>query len=257
MKKRVHKKAAKKSRTKVRRKPKAKSPSHERVKTGIPNFDVLVGGGFEKDSTNMLVGSAGSGKSIFAVQFLVDGMSKGEKCLYVTFEEKKAQFYRNMKEFGWDLADYEKRGLLTFIEYTPEKVRLMLEEGGGAIESIILSKKVKRIIIDSITSFELLFGGEYEKREAALSLFNMINNWGCTSIVTLEENADIGSASRALEFESDSIVLLYFIRNKDSERQRYIEVLKMRGTEHSKKLYKFDIGKHGIILNKKSCKEVI
>jgi circadian clock protein KaiC len=225
-----------------------------RIPSGIPNFDRLVEGGFEQSSTNLIVGGSGSGKSIFATQFLFEGMGRGEHCLYITFEEKKSQFYKNMLDFGWDLAKLEKTGSLTFLEYTPEKVRTMLEEGGGAIESIILGKKIKRVIIDSITSFELLFEDDFAKREAALSLFKMINNWGCTSLLTMEEENTEGiqMASRALEFESDSIILLYFVRrNHSDKRERFIEVLKMRGTEHSNKIYKFTMDKRGIIIDKK------
>jgi len=62
----------------------------------------------------------------------------------------------------------------------------MLEEGGGAIENIVLTKKINRIVIDSITSFELLFEKEIEKRESALALFNIIRKWNCTSLLTYE-----------------------------------------------------------------------
>src|SRR3990167_2710794 len=122
-----------------------------RIRTGIPKFDSLIQGGFEKDSTNLIVGGSGSGKSIFATQFLVEGMKKGEKCLYVTFEEKKEQFYSNMLDFGWDLNYYEKKGLFHFLEYSPIKVKTMLDEGGGSIESTILRNKITRVVIDSVT----------------------------------------------------------------------------------------------------------
>jgi circadian clock protein KaiC len=222
-----------------------------RVPTWIPRFDSLIGNGFTKNSTNLVVGDSGSGKSIFATQFLVEAMRKGEPCLYVTFEEKKAQFYENMKSLGWNLEEFERKGLFTFLEYTPIKVKTMLEEGGGAIESVILKNKVSRIIIDSITSFALLFEDEFSKREAALALFSMIRDWDCTSLITLEENPlDVDkTTSRALEFEVDSIIRLYHARGKQ-ERQRYLEILKMRGTNHSKKVYSFDIGKNGIIMKK-------
>jgi circadian clock protein KaiC len=251
MKKRVSKKTKKPSRSKKRttrkktipktiKKPANKLPA--RSPTYIKNFDKLVEGGFKKNSTNLLVGGAGSGKSIFATQFLVGGMKNGEKCLYVTFEEKKDRF-------GWNLAEYEKKGLFTFLEYTPAKVKTMLEEGGGAIESIIIRKKISRIVIDSITSFELLFKDELEKREAAISLFNMITGWSCTSLLTFEGEPlkDEKIAPRTMEFESDSIILLYYIREK-GERHRYLEILKMRGTKHSKKVYRFHIDKDGTIL---------
>ncbi len=229
-----------------------KSKYDERVPTGIPNFDSLIQGGFRKYSTNMIVGGAGSGKTIFTTQFLITGLKKGENCLYITFEEDKNEFYSNMLEFGWDLENYEKRGLFTFLEYTPIKVKTMLEEGGGEIEAVVLSKKISRIIIDSMSSFALLFEEELEKREAALALFNMISKWNCTSLLTLEEDPPEtkGSESKSLEFEADSIVFLYYIREK-GDRERYLEVLKMRGTKHSKKTYKFSVTNKGILLDKK------
>lgn len=224
----------------------------ERVPTGIKNFDCLIEGGFEKNSINLLVGGSGSGKTILAVQFLIEGIKKGENCLYVTFEEKKEEFYNNMLEFGWNLKEIEKKGKFVFLEYMPEKVKTMLEEGGGIIESIILEKKIKRIVIDSITSFELLFEEEIEKREAALSLFHMLRKWNCTSLLTYEgdPSREKKADSRTLEFEADSIILLYFVREK-KERKRYIEVLKMRGTKHSREIYPFSIEKSGIVIGTK------
>ena len=229
----------------------------ERISTGILNLDRLIEGGFLKDSTNMVVGGSGSGKSIFGVQFLIEGMKNGEKCLYVTFEEKKENFYSNMNSFGWNLSDYEKKGLFLFLEYTPSKVKTMLEEGGGQIENLVVSNKISRIVIDSITSFALLFEDELAKREAALFLFNMIREWSCTSLLTLEEEPIEGkkATSKTLEFESDSIVLLYFVRKKE-KRERYLEILKMRGTKHSKKVYQFHIINSGIAVEKKSSKNL-
>lgn len=250
------KKVIKNKRKKVRKKIiKKESKSLQRIPTNIPNFDKLIGGGFEKSSANIIAGGAGSGKTIFATQFLVGGMKKGEKCLYVTFEEKKEHFYKNMLRFGWDLEDYEKKKLFTFLEYSPVKVKTMLDEGGGTIESAILRQGITRVVIDSITSFALLFDKEIEKREAALDLFNMISGWNCTSLLTLEEDP-LGTkelTSKAIEFESDSIILIYFPSER-GERIRYLEILKMRGVAHSKKVHKFDIGNNGISVSSGQAK---
>jgi circadian clock protein KaiC len=256
-KKRGMKKHSKKPvvKTKVVKTKKTKSP-RKRVRTGIQNVDTLIQGGLEQNSTNTVVGGAGSGKSIFATQFLLDGLKKGEKCLYVTFEEKKKRFYNNMKVFGWDLEHYEKKGQFIFLEYTPAKVKTMLEEGGGTIETLVISKKISRMVIDSITSFALLFENELAKREAALGLFNMIRKWSCTSLLTVEEEAAVNkkSDSKPLEFESDSIILLYFVRKK-GQRNRYLEIVKMRGTKHSRKIFRFAIGKKGIEVEKNPSKD--
>lgn len=247
MKKREKKKA-------VKEKPAKKVKENKivkRITTGISNFDSLIEGGFEKNSTNLIVGSSGSGKTIFAMQFLIEGIKKGERCLYVTFEEKKDEFYENMLDFGWDLAKLENQGKFVFLEYTPEKVNTMLEEGGGNIESIVLKKKITRLVIDSITSFELLFEEELKKREAALELFDMLRRWDLTSLLTYESEPfkDKKTASHTLEFESDSIILLYFART-GKERERYLEVLKMRGTKHSRRIYPFSMRKSGIVIAK-------
>ena len=90
-------------------------PVEDRIPTGIPNFDRLIEGGFEKASTNLVVGGPGSGKTIFATEFLVNGIHCGENCLYVTFEERKEEFYHNMLRFGWNLEEYEKKSLFTFL----------------------------------------------------------------------------------------------------------------------------------------------
>ncbi|MFW6283253.1 MAG: RAD55 family ATPase, partial [Minisyncoccales bacterium] len=225
----------------------------KRVSTGIPNLDKIINGGFIRDTTNLVVGGSGSGKTVLATQFLLEGVKNGENCLYITFEEKKEQFYKNMESFGWNLKKYEDEGLFNFLEYTPEKVKTMLEEGGGTIESLVLRKKITRIVIDSITSFALLFKDELEKRESSLELFTLLRKWNCTSLLTYEEDPSSGlrSATKTMEFESDSIINLYFIR-KNRKRERYLEVLKMRGTNHSKEVYPFTLEKGGINIQMKS-----
>lgn len=248
MKKSVTKKRVNTKRTSSSR----RGEKEKRVPTSVSSFDTLIEGGFNKNSINLLIGGAGSGKSIFATQFLVNCMKRGERGLYITFEETKEEFYDNMARFGWELEKFEKEGSFVFLEYTPEQVKTMLEEGGGAIENVILKNKIANVVIDSITSFELLFDTELRKREAAFELFNMIRKWNCTAVVTFEENIRSSDKpdTRTMEFEADSIIAFYFMRVKQ-DRKRYVEVLKMRGTDHSTQIYAFTIGKKGIEMEKK------
>jgi len=233
-------------------KSKSKKIKEVRIPSGIEGLDKLIEGGFQKNSTNLVVGDSGSGKTIFAVQFLVEGLKKGESCLYVTFEEKKEEFFLNMADFNWDLEEYEKKKKFFFLEYSPEKVRNMIEEGGGEIENIILKHKISRIVIDSITSFALLFEDELQKREFALALFDIIRKWDCTSLLTLEENPlhRKGGASTSIQFEADSIILIYFVRRK-GERKRFLEILKMRGTKHSTAIHSLEITEKGFVVGEK------
>ncbi len=222
----------------------------KRISTGIKELDKIIGSGFIDNSINMVVGGAGSGKTIFAIQFLIEGLKKGQSCIYITFEEKKEEIYEEMSTFGWDLAKYERNKKLTIVEYTPEQVKRLLSEGGGTIESIISRTKATRIVIDSITSFSLLYKKELSKKEASLALFDLIRKWDCTALLTAEDEAlDINApTSSDLEFEVDGIILLYHIKQKGI-RIRALEVLKMRGTKHPAKTFPMDITSKGIKIN--------
>ncbi len=221
-----------------------------RVPTGIPEFDSLIGGGLKKNSINLVAGGAGSGKTILAMQFLYEGVVKyNEPGIYITFEEKKEKAYEDYLEFGWDFEKLEKAGKFVFLEYTPEQVKKILVEGGGIVEAIIEKFKSKRLVIDSITSFALLYQDELTKKEAALALFELINKWDCTALLTSQDtSAEQGTISAALEFEVDGIIILYHIKHKGI-RKRAIEILKMRGTKIPDKTYAFDITSAGIKVN--------
>jgi len=223
-----------------------------KASSGISGFDSMAQGGFERNSINLAVGSTGSGKTIFALQFLMEGIKRGETTLFVTFEEKKEEFYKNMKKFGWDLNQLEKTGKFIFLEYSPEKVKMMLDEGGGTIESIVIRNKIQRMVIDSITSFTLLFEDALSKKQANLGLFDIISKWNTTTLLTVQEDPTKtkDGDSSSIEFEADSITLLHFIKQQ-GKRKRYIEILKMRGTNHSKETYEFEI-MNGIQIGKKT-----
>ena len=222
-----------------------------RMSSGIPGLDKMIEGGFKEGSINLICGSAGSGKTTFAVQFLAEGFKKGEAGIYITFEEKKEKLFDDMLEFGWDLAKYERLGLFRFLEYTPEKIKRVLVEGGGTIDAIITQMKAKRLAIDSITSFALLFRNELMQKESSLALFELINRWGCTAVLTSQaiEVAQGQDITAKLQFEVDSIILLYHFKRKGL-RNRAIEILKMRGTKTSEKTVSLDItSKKGVGVN--------
>tara|TARA_Y100000310_G_scaffold144893_3_gene144231 strand:- start:45524 stop:46231 length:708 start_codon:yes stop_codon:yes gene_type:complete len=220
-----------------------------RIASGIPGLDPLIEGGFKTGSINLVVGTAGSGKTTFAMQFLIDGLAKGEPSIFVTFEEKKKKLYEDMKSFGWDLIKFEEQGLFKFLEYTPEQIKRVLVEGGGTIDSLITEMNVKRLVIDSISSFALLFQDQLTQKESSLALFDLINSWGCTAVLT-SQAVQIGpdDLTSQLQFEVDAIILLYHFKKKGI-RQRALEVLKMRGTQTTEKTVRLIINTKGISVN--------
>jgi circadian clock protein KaiC len=250
MKKRVsnRKKKAAPIKKKSKLRIKSKSVSKVRVKTGIANLDPLIQGGLKPTSITLVTGDAGSGKTIFAMQFLLEGLRKGEKCLYLTFEEKKEKLYDDMDSFNWDFEKYEAEKKLFYLEYSPEQVKSLIEEGGGTVDQLISKNKISRLVIDSVTSFSLLYQDELARKEAGLALFELINKWGCTAVLTAQAEAKkYELEGSSLEFEADSIILLYHFRQKGN-RVRALEILKMRGTRHINKTMEVEISQKGFII---------
>ena len=221
---------------------------YPRVKTGIPGLDPLIQGGFKEKTINLVVGDAGSGKTIFALQFLMEGLQNGESCIYITFEEKKDKLYDDLTSFNWDFAKYEEKKQFFYLEYTPEQVKSIIEQGGGTIEQIITKRKITRLVIDSVTSFSLLYQDELAGKEAGLALFDLINKWGCTALMTAQAVATTYELqATSLEFEADGIILLYHYK-KRGKRIRAFEILKMRGTKHPDQTFRLQISNKGITI---------
>lgn len=227
---------------------KSSPPKRNRIKTGIINLDPLVGGGLKQNSIALVMGGAGSGKTIFALQFLLEGLRQGETCLYITFEEKKEKLYDDMRTFGWELGSYEDKNKFFYLEYNPEQVKSLIEEGGGSVDQIIAKYKITRVAMDSVTSFSLLYQDELAKKEAGLALFELINKWGCTAVLTAQATDHEKNLHSTLEFEADSIIILYNFK-KNGKRERALEVLKMRGTNHTDKTLHLEITKQGLKVN--------
>lgn len=220
----------------------------ERVATGIKGLDKLIEGGFEKSSAVLVSGNGGSGKSIFATQFLMEGISKhNETGIYISFEEVKERFYKHMMVFGWDLKSQEDQGRFIFLKYSPERIAKIVKERSKEIENSIKEVEAKRIVIDSLSAYASLFESESEKRKMLVALFDMIKEWDCTTVLVAEEDHHPDIYHSTVEgFMADAIILLYNEREPKGLRFRAVEVYKMRGTKHESKICSMKITDHGI-----------
>jgi len=223
-----------------------------RVPTGIRGFDQLIEGGFKLGSINLISGGTGTGKTIFAVEYLLNGIYMfNESGIYISFDETKKSVYSNMKALGWDLAKLEKEGKFIFVEYTPGQMMKILSEGGGLLDNLMSKTNAKRLVIDSISTFLLINSSEFGRRDQLINLFKLIGKWDVTAILTNQytplSGHEVRKESLSITFEADSITQLYFIHDDiNSERRRLIEVYKMRGTNHVTKAVPFTIDGKGI-----------
>ncbi|MCX8195219.1 MAG: hypothetical protein N3G22_03905 [Candidatus Micrarchaeota archaeon] len=223
--------------------PAEKAGDGGKVKSGIDGFDQLIGGGFEPLSINLVMGEAGSGKTTFLSQFLYNGAVKyGEPGVLLTFEESAESVESHMAKYGFDFKSLEEQLLFQPINYRPHEVKKLVDEGGGLILDTISSLGAKRLAIDSLTSYALLFDSAYQAREAEISLFELLKKWGCTSLLSAEglPSSKKAKGTMGMEHLADSVTVLYHPRHQ-SVRFRAIEVTKLRGGKPVEKICPFEL----------------
>lgn len=216
-------------------------PALERVKTGIEAFDDLVMGGLPRGRTTIVGGTPGSGKTVFATQFLAHGIAdRDETGVFVTFEESPGEIEVNMASFSWDIRRWREQNKLVFVDASPRDDDQIVVGGfdlAGLLARILLAvknAKAKRIVLDSITQlFDHFVADQTAVRRELLRIANALKKEGLTVLMTAERNSEYGDISRYRleEFVADNVVILRNALERE-RRRRTIEVLKMRGSRH-------------------------
>jgi circadian clock protein KaiC len=226
----------------------------ERVKTGIPGLDQMLGGGFLPQTANLIEGAPGTGKTTVGMQFIYNGITDANEAgIILTFEEFPRQYYRDAASFGWDFKRLEKEDKLRIIMSSPEVTKADLENIGGRIESLAHEIDARRILVDSLSHFERLSQDPVELRSLAYSFINALKREGMTSVLTRESPALLGEAASVDEdvaFIADSYVLLRYVEI-DSAVHKALLVLKLRGSDHAKEIRQFTITENGIVVQDK------
>jgi circadian clock protein KaiC len=215
----------------------------------------MMEGGPIANTINILRGTSGSCKTLLSLQYLYNGATMNdEPGLYISFAEPAEAVIQHGKVFGWDFAALERKKLFSIIRYEPHEVLSIMSEGGGLIRDTIESLGAKRLVIDSMSAYELLFDTEYKKNESILNLFELLRRWNTTSIITSEAAVLLSGQSESRSgFLADGIINMHSIRRGD-HRVRGIEILKMRDTNHDDSIRVFGLTKAGITVSKMNFK---
>lgn len=215
----------------------------QKLPTGIPAFDVIAKGGLPENRTTLVSGTAGSGKTVFAIQFLAAGIKDGnQNGVFVTFEESGADIRQNMRSFGWDLAEWERQGKLAIVDASPDPDIESVESGTfdlGAllarVEHAVRKVGAKRVAVDSLGAMFSQFSDQAIVRRELFRIAWRLKGMGVTALLTAERTADYGPVARfgVEEFIADNVMILRNVL-EDENRRRTIEILKFRGTDHYK-----------------------
>lgn len=219
----------------------AKKDSIERIKSGIPGLDDIVGG-IPKDNLVVLSGSPGSGKTIFCLEFLYRGAEKfDEPGIFVSLEESKEDLIRSAQQFDWDFEGMIKKKKLQIVTidlYDFDQLK-------NVIEDSISRMGAKRLVIDPGVIFRLYFKDELDARKKILTLGKMLKKSGCTAIITNESMGSEESLFGLEEYVADGVILLVHKRQK-AKYIRSIAVVKMRDSQISEKMHPVKLSSKGI-----------
>jgi len=219
--------------------------SNERIATGIPRLDAMLGGrGFFRGSSILLTGTAGTGKTIISANFAQAACRRGERTLFFSFEESPNQIIRNMLSIGLRLEPMVKRGLLRFHSARPSLYGLEMHLATMFKEIAAFQPQV--VIVDPITSLMDL-GTSSEGKGMVTRLIDYLKGGQVTSLFTsLTHGGHVLQQSEAgMSSLMDSWLLLEDFEG-NGERNRVLYVLKARGMKHSNQVREFLISDHGV-----------
>lgn len=222
----------------------------EHIPTGIPGFDEMLCGGFVKNSTVLVQGGAGAAKTLMCLQYLYKGAAEyGESSAILTFGESEESIYQHGKVFGWDLQALAEKKKFAVIKYSPSDIVKIIRDGGGIIRDTIESLGIRRLVIDSVSVYELFFENEYQATESILNLLDILKKWKVTTLITSEVPVKPNHESRGrVEFLTDGVIHLYLLRSS-TKRHRAIEIVKMRDIDHSSDIRLFEITENGLVIS--------
>ena len=221
-------------------------------KIGIVGLDEMIGGGIPGGHTVVVLGSPGTGKSTFALQFIYSGLQNYENCVYLSLEESEANLIKTAMIFGWDLKPYMTTKKLTLVNLNTLNFKATINRFESELPKLLKSLNIKRIAIDPITLYEMLYDTETERRDHLFNFAQVIKETGVTAVMTSEISKDSPYYSKygLIEYIADGVIIMRQVRHKDlGAVTTFLEVSKMRHVDHSREIKPYSITKNGIVVH--------
>jgi circadian clock protein KaiC len=221
----------------------SRGPAHEastdRLETGVPRLDEMLGGGYFRGSTLLASGEVGCGKTSLAAALVRAACERGERCLYVALEESPSQLVRNIRSIGIALEPFVGDGTLAFLPRRASESGL--EAHLTAIHKAIGTFEPATIVVDPLSAFA---GDAPEVTSMLARLTDFLKLRGITAVLTMLDDARDSQAAGI----SSLVDTWLMLSNHElvGERNRGITVLKSRGTAHSNQLREFVMSRNGI-----------
>lgn len=224
----------------------------DRCPTGIIGFDKATQGGLVRNSSNVLIGGPGSGKTTFLLQFLYNGAEKfNENGLYCSFEPDIIETLKDGLSYGWDFSKLNEQDKVKFLKFSP---KTSVNELKSEIAKLISKHHIKRICFDPVSVLAMTKEDESKIRESIFDLVSLMKRFKVTTLLADEsvetesiDGTEITPWSRAdiIKFLSDSVTVLYE-SGIQGISDRTVKITKMRRTNHVRKNLPMEITDEGI-----------
>ncbi|WP_282432127.1 ATPase domain-containing protein [Desulfotomaculum nigrificans] len=213
---------------------------------GITGLDEMLNGGFREGTITLISGGTGTGKTALALKFLLDGAEKCENELFLSFEEPVSQLIDNARQLGWETDKYLADGRLDIKFISP--IELDVDKHAFEILDMVSSKKIDRLVIDSISSFESSVSDIQKYKDYLWAIAQQIKRRHITAIFTAL-NEDLFSPASVTKNQisllADNIIILRYVE-KNSSIKKVLGILKARGTNHDRDIREYEITPGGI-----------
>ncbi len=231
----------------------------ERCATGISGLDDILGGGIPRGNMVLVSGSVGTGKTTLCLEFLVRGAERGERSLLLSVTEASDKLIQNLSTFEFFRADLVSDGSLVFVDLPAlyNKLGLEGEELSAdeidivirTIHDLVRTLGVKRLVLDSLTSVCYRIRRDESIRDFMLRLGQSLSDLGCTSLLVSEIGPTQGRYSMHGVEEAivDGVILLWNTR-RQGDILRVLQIVKMRGTAHSRAQYVIELTPIGLLM---------
>ena len=230
-----------------------KTRERRRLSSGVAELDAMMGGGIPEGDSVLIAGPSGTGKSVFATQFIAEGLRRGEPGIVAIFEERPAEYTGRAATLGMDFETSQRDGTLSIIYLRP--LDLSVDEAMREILDAVERTGAKRLAIDSLAGFEMALapGFRADFRESLYRMIGALTRTGVTIISTvevIESFTELPLSQYSISFLSDDIIRLRYVEI-NGQLRKVLVVIKMRSSEHSQDIREYEITTGGFRLGER------
>lgn len=220
-----------------------------RISLGIEGLDDMIQGGVPERSLMVVMGSAGTGKTTFGLQFIGEALENGERAAFVTLEESHERIVNTAEEKGWAFEKHVEEGDLAIVDLDPVEMANSLASIRNELPGLVNEFGASRLVLDSVSLLELMYDDQATRRTEVYQFTKALKEAGVTTMVTSEVSSDDPFTSRygIIEYLTDAVFILRYIRGEDFRETRLaVEIQKIRDANHSRETKPYEITNTGI-----------